>query len=72
MDASNSLAPLELAVHRLRDAQSAADAARADMEMEAVLAVRRGGALQEVAAAAGLDPAELTRLEAVAGELPPR
>ncbi|WP_330172341.1 hypothetical protein OG875_01300 [Streptomyces sp. NBC_01498] len=61
------LAHLELAVQRLRDAEAAADAARADVEMEAVLAVRRGAAVEDVSSASGITPHDLIRLEKTAG-----
>ncbi|MBT2398211.1 hypothetical protein [Streptomyces sp. ISL-100] len=64
------LAPLELAVNRLRDAEAAVDAARADVEMEAVGAVRKGAPVDAVCGACGLTPHDLLRLEKTAGELP--
>ncbi|MBT2489774.1 hypothetical protein J7E96_14870 [Streptomyces sp. ISL-96] len=64
------LAPLELAVNRLRDAQAAVDAARADVEMEAVGAVRNGAPVDVVCDACGLAPHDLLRMEKTAGELP--
>lgn len=57
---------LELAVRRLRDAEAAMDAARADVEIEAVLAVRRGEAVEDVSAVSGITPEELLRLERTA------
>ncbi|MFC8077407.1 hypothetical protein ACFUN8_17960 [Streptomyces sp. NPDC057307] len=61
------LAQLELAVQRLRDAEAAVDAARADVEIEAVLAVRRGEAVEAVSTASGITPHDLVRLEKTAG-----
>lgn len=65
------LSPLELAVHRLRDAESAADAARADVELEAVLAVRAGADVEPVSQLSGLTPHDLLRLEKLTGSIPP-
>jgi hypothetical protein len=48
------LSPLELAVHRLRDAETAADAARADVELESVLAVRAGADIDAVSGLSGI------------------
>ncbi|MFD5099264.1 hypothetical protein [Streptomyces albidochromogenes] len=64
------LAPLELAVNRLREAEAALDAARADVETEAVGAVREGAAVEDVCAASGLTPHDLLRLEKTTGRLP--
>nr|WSW65123.1 hypothetical protein OG461_02345 [Streptomyces sp. NBC_00995] len=65
------LSPLELAVHRLRDAETAADAARADVELEAVLAVRAGAAIDTVSGLTGTTPHDLLRLEKLTGDIPP-
>ncbi|MGX1885136.1 hypothetical protein [Streptomyces sp. NPDC055287] len=64
------LSPLELAVHRLRDAEAAVDAARADVETEAVGAVREGVPVETVCETSGLTPHDLLRLEKTAGQLP--
>lgn len=61
------LARLELAVQRLRDAEAAIDAARADVEMEAVLALRRGQAIEAVSTLSDITPHDLLRLEKTAG-----
>ncbi|MEU9093448.1 hypothetical protein [Streptomyces sp. NPDC048428] len=66
-----SLSPLELAVYRLRDAEAAADAARADVELEAVLAVRTGADIDAVSGLAGISPHDLLRLEKLTGGIPP-
>ncbi|MER5276696.1 hypothetical protein ABT025_13170 [Streptomyces sp. NPDC002809] len=65
------LSPLELAVHRLRDAEAAADASRADVELEAVLAVRAGADIDAVSGLAGIAPHDLLRLEKLTGDIPP-
>ncbi|MFD8691984.1 hypothetical protein [Streptomyces sp. NPDC059651] len=65
------LSPLELAVHRLRDAEAAVDAARADVELESVLAVRAGAGIDVVSGLAGITPHDLLRLEKVTGDIPP-
>ncbi|OEJ29211.1 hypothetical protein AR457_03615 [Streptomyces agglomeratus] len=64
------LASLELAVNRLREAEAAIDAARADVETEAVGAVREGAPVDAVCEVSGLSPHDLLRLEKTAGELP--
>ncbi|MGW7199334.1 hypothetical protein [Streptomyces chryseus] len=64
------LAPLELAVNRLREAEAALDAARADVETEAVAAVREGAPVEAICDACGLTPHDLLRLEKTAGQLP--
>lgn len=64
------LASLELAVNRLREAEAAIDAARADVETEAVGAVREGAPVDAVCEASGFTPHDLLRLEKTAGELP--
>ncbi|WP_406108574.1 hypothetical protein OG698_38445 [Streptomyces sp. NBC_01003] len=64
------LAPLELAVTRLRDMEAAVDAARADVELDAVLAVRRGADVAEVAELTGLNPHDLLRMEELTDEIP--
>ncbi|MEU8958006.1 hypothetical protein AB0C93_27310 [Streptomyces sp. NPDC048518] len=61
---------LELAVHRLHDAQAALDAARADAELEAVAALRRGGAVDAICELSGLNPHDLLRLEKLTGPIP--
>jgi hypothetical protein len=61
---------LELAVQRLRDAEAASDAARADVEIEAVAAVRRGVDVTAVSTLSGLDPHDLVRIEQMTGDLP--
>lgn len=65
------LAALELVVQRLRDAEAAADAARADVELEAVAVVRKGAPVERVCEVTGLNPHDLLRLEKTAGEVPP-
>ncbi|WP_329612439.1 hypothetical protein OG244_03295 [Streptomyces brevispora] len=66
------LSPLELAVHRRRDADAAADAARADVELEAVLAVRAGSDVDAVSGLSGITPHDLLlRLEKLTGEIRP-
>ncbi|AYG78770.1 hypothetical protein DWB77_00878 [Streptomyces hundungensis] len=64
------LVSLELAVNRLRDAQEALDAARADVELEAVAALRKGGAVDAICDLSGLNPHDLVRLEKVTGPVP--
>ncbi|MFE9123191.1 hypothetical protein [Streptomyces sp. NPDC007172] len=64
------LVSLELASNRLRDAQEALDAARADTELEAVAALRRGGAVEAICELSGLNPHDLLRLEKVTGPIP--
>lgn len=68
MDAISSV---QLAAQRQRSAEAAADAARADVELEAVAAVREGEPLREVAEASGIDSIELKHLDKVAGDIPP-
>lgn len=46
------------------------DAARADVEIEAVLAVRRGEAVEDVSTASGITPHDLMRLEKTADRHP--
>lgn len=65
------LSPLELAVYRLRDAEAAMDAARADAELEAVLAVRAGAEVADVANITGFTPHDLLRMEQTTGDIPP-
>lgn len=65
------LSPLELAVHRRRDADAAADSARADVELEAVLAVRAGSDVDAVSGLSGTTPHDLLRLEKLTGEIRP-
>ncbi|WP_329539456.1 hypothetical protein OG345_02700 [Streptomyces sp. NBC_01220] len=65
------LSPLQLAVQRLRDAEAAADASRADVELEAVLAVRAGAGVEAVSGVAGITPHDLLRLEKLTGDIPP-
>lgn len=43
------------------------DAARADVEMEAVLALRRGEAVEDISTASDITPHDLLRLEKTAG-----
>ncbi|MGW7054266.1 hypothetical protein [Streptomyces sp. NPDC054887] len=64
------LASLDLAVSRLREAEAALDAARADVETEAVGAVREGAPVEAVCEASGLTPHDLLRLEKTTGTLP--
>ncbi|GHB53920.1 MULTISPECIES: hypothetical protein [Streptomyces] len=64
------LVSLDLAVHRLRDAEAALDAARADAELEAVAALRRGGDVEAICALSGLNPHDLLRLEKLTGDIP--
>ncbi|GAA4116951.1 MULTISPECIES: hypothetical protein [Streptomyces] len=64
------LVSLELASNRLRDAQEALDAARADTELEAVAALRRGGSVEAICELSGLNPHDLLRLEKVTGPIP--
>lgn len=68
---SMDLSPLELAVHRLRDAEAAADAARADVELESLLAVRAGAGIDDVSGLSGITPHDLLRLEKLTGDIPP-
>ncbi|MFJ2742963.1 hypothetical protein ACIO3O_25240 [Streptomyces sp. NPDC087440] len=72
MDTEKSLAPLELAVQRLREAEVALNAARADVETEAVAAAQAGSDLEEVAALSGISGGDLRTLSAQLGEIPPR
>lgn len=65
------LSPLELAVHRLRDAEAAADASRADVELEAVLAVRAGADVDAVSGLTGIPQQDLLRMEKSTGDIPP-
>ncbi|MFJ4963859.1 hypothetical protein EES43_28505 [Streptomyces sp. ADI96-02] len=65
------LSALELAVQRLRDAEAALDAARADVEMEAVTAVRQSCPVAEVSELSGLTPHDLMRMEKTTGDLRP-
>ncbi|MEU9097343.1 hypothetical protein [Streptomyces sp. NPDC048361] len=64
------LVSLDLAAHRLRDAQEALDAARADVELEAVAALRKGGAVDAICQRSGLNPHDLVRLEKLTGPIP--
>jgi hypothetical protein len=64
------LAPLELAISRLRESEAAVDAARADVELEAVLAVRRGADVAAVADLSCLTPHDLVRMEKTTGAIP--
>ncbi|WP_328535328.1 hypothetical protein [Streptomyces sp. NBC_00344] len=66
------LTALELAVHRLRDAEAALDAARADVELEAVAAVRKGGPVDKVSELCDLTPHDLLRMEKLTGDIPVR
>ncbi|WP_328584714.1 hypothetical protein [Streptomyces sp. NBC_00370] len=68
MDAISSV---ELAAQRQRSAEAAVDAARADVELEAVAAVREGEPVEEVAEVSGIDSTELEHLDKVAGNIPP-
>ncbi len=64
------LVALELAVHRLRDAEEALDAACADAELEAVAALRAGGDVEAICALSGLTPHDLLRMEKLTGPIP--
>ncbi|CAM5398838.1 hypothetical protein GCM10010329_58580 [Streptomyces spiroverticillatus] len=72
MDTEKSLAALELAVQRLREAEVALNAARADVETEAVAAAQAGQDLDEVTALSGIPTGDLRTLSAQLGEIPPR
>ncbi|WP_434599567.1 hypothetical protein [Streptomyces sp. A5-4] len=65
------LAVLELAVKRLRDAEAALNAARLDVETEAVAAVRAGGDVREVAGLSGIAPGDIAQLGAIMADNPP-
>ncbi|GGS25856.1 hypothetical protein GCM10010284_68270 [Streptomyces rubiginosohelvolus] len=66
----DKISSVELAAQRQRTAEAAADAARADVELEAVAAVREGEPVEEVAEISGLDSTELQYLDEAAGDLP--
>jgi hypothetical protein len=66
----DTISSVELAAQRQRTAEAAADAARADVELEAVAAVREGEPVEEVAEISGIDPTELQYLDKAAGDLP--
>lgn len=70
-DTEKHLAVLELAVKRLRDAEAALNAARLDVETEAVAAVRAGADVQEVAELSGIRPGDIAQLGANMAENPP-
>ncbi|MFF0745248.1 hypothetical protein ACFYVL_33100 [Streptomyces sp. NPDC004111] len=72
METEKNLAALELAVHRLREAEVALNAARTDVETEAVAAVQSGADIEEVAGLSGIAPGDLRQLSADLGEIPPR
>ncbi|MEV1093761.1 hypothetical protein [Streptomyces microflavus] len=66
----DTISSVELAAQRQRTAEAAADAARADVELEAVAAVREGEPVEEVAEISGIDSTELRYLDKAAGDLP--
>ncbi|MEW1612474.1 MULTISPECIES: hypothetical protein [unclassified Streptomyces] len=66
----DTISSVELAAQRQRTAEAAADAARADVEMEAVAAVREGEPVEDVAEISGIDSTDLRRLDETAGDLP--
>jgi hypothetical protein len=72
METEKNLASLELAVQRLQETEVAWNAARADVETEAVAAVRAGADIGEVAEACGIPEADLRQLGADFGENLPR
>ncbi|MFJ6700045.1 hypothetical protein ACIQM4_28915 [Streptomyces sp. NPDC091272] len=72
MDTEKNLAALELALQRLREAEVALNAARADVETEAVAAARAGADIEEVAGLCGIAPGDLRQLSADLGDIPPR
>ncbi|WP_299531733.1 hypothetical protein [uncultured Streptomyces sp.] len=67
----DTISSVELAAQRQRTADAAAEAARNDVELEAVAAVREGEPVEEVSEAAGIESDELARLERTAGDVPP-
>ncbi|MFI5806054.1 hypothetical protein [Streptomyces sp. NPDC051561] len=72
MENETNLAPLELAVNRLREAETALNAARMDVETEALAAARAGADVEEVAALSGISPGDLRQLDTDLGVIPPR
>ncbi|WP_411082078.1 hypothetical protein [Streptomyces sp. cmx-18-6] len=67
----DTISSVELAAQRRRTAEVAAEAARTDVEREAVAAVREGEPVEEVAEVAGIDSTDLKHLDEAAGEIPP-
>lgn len=65
----DTISSVELAAQRQRTAEAAADAARADVELEAVAAVREGEPVEEVAEISGIDSTELRYLDKAAEDL---
>lgn len=66
----DKISSVELAAQRQRTAEAVADAARVDVELEAVAAVREGEPVEEVSEVSGIGSAELRYLEKAAEDLP--
>lgn len=66
----DKISSVELAAQRQRTAEAAADAARVDVELEAVAAVREGEPVEEVSEVSGIGSSDLRYLEKAAEDLP--
>lgn len=64
----DKISSVELAAQRQRTAEAAADAAREDVELEALAAVREGEPVEEVSEVSGINSADLRYLERAAAE----
>lgn len=72
MNTEKNLAALELAVQRLHEAEAALNAARTDVETEAVAAARAGADAEEVTGLSGISPGDLRQLGTDLGDITPR